>query len=321
LGAAADRWSSGRDGIMKYLVLGGGGFMGSFIVDALLARGDAVRIFDRPSLVRYREFSPSEPVEWQEGDFQSAADLAAAVQGIDVVFHLVSTTLPKSSNDDPEFDVTSNVVGTIRLLDLSIRRGIRKVIFISSGGTVYGRPTTLPVGEDHPTEPIVSYGISKLAIEKYLRLYHELHGLEYAVLRVANPYGERQRVNAAQGAVAVFLHRALADQPIQIWGDGSVVRDYIHVSDVVDAFLAAAAYRGSQRVFNIGSGTGCSLNELLGHIESLLGRPVRREYLAARSFDVPASVLDITRAREVLGWSPSVSLRDGLARTIEFLQT
>ncbi|MET0507558.1 MAG: NAD-dependent epimerase/dehydratase family protein [Burkholderiaceae bacterium] len=306
---------------MKYLVLGGGGFMGSFIVDALLARGDAVRIFDRPSLVRYREFSPGEPVEWQEGDFQSAADLAAAVQGIDVVFHLVSTTLPKSSNDDPEFDVTSNVVGTIRLLDLSIRRGIRKVIFISSGGTVYGRPTTLPVGEDHPTEPIVSYGISKLAIEKYLRLYHELHGLEYAVLRVANPYGERQRVNAAQGAVAVFLHRALADQPIQIWGDGSVVRDYIHVSDVVDAFLAAAAYRGSQRVFNIGSGTGCSLNELLGHIESLLGRPVRREYLAARSFDVPASVLDITRAREVLGWSPSVSLRDGLARTIEFLQT
>ncbi len=306
---------------MKYLVLGGGGFMGSFIVDALLARGDAVRIFDRPSLVRYREFSPGEPVEWQEGDFQSAADLAAAVQGIDVVFHLVSTTLPKSSNDDPEFDVTSNVVGTIRLLDLSIRRGIRKVIFISSGGTVYGRPTTLPVGEDHPTEPIVSYGISKLAIEKYLRLYHELHGLEYAVLRVANPYGERQRVNAAQGAVAVFLHRALADQPIQIWGDGSVVRDYIHVSDVVDAFLAAAAYRGSQRVFNIGSGTGCSLNELLGHIESLLGRPVRREYLAARSFDVPASVLDITRAREVLGWSPSVSLRDGLARTIEFLRT
>jgi UDP-glucose 4-epimerase len=305
---------------MKYLVLGGGGFMGSWIVDALLARGATVRIFERPALVRYRMFTPDERIEWCEGDFQSARDVERAIEGIDLVFHLVSTTLPKNSNDDPVFDVSSNVVGTIRLLELAVTHRIGKIVFISSGGTVYGTPKKVPIPETHPTEPLVSYGISKLAIEKYLGLYQTLHGLRYAVLRVANPYGERQRMNAAQGAVAVFLHRALAGQPIEIWGDGSVVRDYIHVSDVVSAFLAAADHPGDAGIFNIGSGTGHSLNELIETMESLLGQPVQRRYLTARPFDVPTSILDIGKAREVLGWSPRVDLRSGLERTIRYLR-
>jgi UDP-glucose 4-epimerase len=239
-----------------------------------------------------------------------------AVSGCEVIIHLVSTTLPKNSNDDPVFDVEGNVIGTLRLLDAARAARVRKVVFISSGGTVYGIPREVPIPESHPTEPRVSYAIAKLAIEKYLELYQLLHGLDYVVLRVANPYGARQRVDAAQGDVAVFLDRALRNETIEIWGDGSVVRDYLHISDVARAFLRAVDYTGEPRVFNIGSGAGCSLNELIGSIERLLGRPVARRYLAPRPFDVPRNVLDIARARDVLGWSPTVSLDEGLRATL-----
>ena len=303
---------------MKCLVLGGGGFIGSHIVDSLLASGHAVRVFERPRVPRYRAFMATEPLEWTEGDFQSASMVEDAVQGSEVVIHLVSTTLPKSSNDDPAFDVESNVIGTLRLLQAACVAKVRKVVFISSGGTVYGVPQAIPIPEWHPTEPRVSYAIVKLAIEKYLALFQSLHGIDYVVLRVANPYGERQRADSAQGAVAVFLDRALRDAPIEILGDGSVVRDYIHVSDVARAFLCAVDYSGEPRVFNIGSGSGCSLNELVAAIERLLGRTVQRRHLPGRSFDVPRNVLDITRARDVLGWSPRVSLDAGLAATLDW---
>ncbi len=214
------------------------------------------------------------------------------------------------------FDVESNVVGTLRMLHAASRGEVRKVVFISSGGTVYGMPQAVPIPESHPTEPRVSYAIAKLAIEKYLALFQSTHGLDHVVLRVANPYGERQRVDAAQGAVAVFLDRALRREPIEIWGDGTVVRDYLHVSDVARAFLRAIDYSGEPRVFNIGSGSGCSLNELLAAIERLLGRTVERRYLPGRGFDVPRNVLDITRARDVLGWAPRVSLEEGLRATL-----
>jgi len=306
---------------MKCLVLGGGGFIGSHVVDGLLDGGHAVRVFERPRVPPYRSFTPSESVEWVEGDFQSASMVEEALQGCEVIIHLVSTTLPKNSNDDPVFDVESNVVGTLRMLHAAAAAGVRKVVFISSGGTVYGMPQIDPIPESHPTEPRVSYGIAKLAIEKYLALFHSLHGLEYVVLRVANPYGERQRVEAAQGAVAVFLDRALRGEPIEIWGDGTVVRDFLHISDVARAFLRAIDFSGEPRVFNIGSGTGCSLNELVATIERLLGRPVERRYLPGRGFDVPRNVLDISRSRDVLGWVPRMSLEDGLRVTVAWARS
>ena len=305
---------------MRCLILGGGGFIGSFLVDRLLALGHEARIFERPRVLPYRAFGHGENVEWCVGDFQSAADVEAAVQGCSVVFHLVSTTLPKNSNDDPIYDVETNLVGTLRLLAAAVRCAVKKVVFISSGGTVYGIPNRIPVSEEHPTDPLVSYGIAKLTIEKYLHLYWRLHGLDYCVLRVANPFGERQRVDTAQGAVAVFLSRALASEPIEIWGDGSVTRDYVYIEDVVDAFIMAMNHDGEPRVFNVGSGEGRSLNQLLTIMEDLLGRPVERRYMTARKFDVPANVLDITRAWGVLGWQPRVSFREGLQRTLDWMR-
>jgi UDP-glucose 4-epimerase len=305
---------------MKCLVLGAGGFIGSFIADRLLIEGNFVRIFERPRVVPYRVFMPYEKVEWLQGDFLSRADVAAAVQSCEMVFHLISTTLPKSSNDDPVYDVESNLVPTLQLLESAVRYGVRKVIFISSGGTIYGIPRQLPIPETHPTDPLVSYGAVKLAIEKYLHIYYTMYGLDYSVLRVANPFGERQRANTAQGAVAVFLSKALANDTIDVWGDGSVKRDFIYIQDVVDAFIQSMDHFGEPHVFNIGSGHGRSVNELLSAIEDLVGHPVMRRYLPARKFDVPASVLDISRARDILGWQPRFSFRYGLQRTLDWMR-
>ena len=305
---------------MKCLVLGGGGFIGSHLTQGLLAKGHGVAVFDRPNLILPPELQSDPRISWFEGDFLNQDELAPAMVGVDVVFHLVSATLPKSSNDNPAYDVQSNVVGTLRLLELARVCRVSRVVFASSGGTVYGVPQALPISESHPTEPMVSYGIAKLAIEKYLHMYQALHGIEYCVLRLANPFGERQRVSAAQGAVGVFLHKALREETISIWGDGGVTRDYIYIKDVVSAFISAMSWQGDARVFNIGSGEGLSLNDILSAIENLLGRPVERRYEPARSFDVPVNVLDTTRAREHLGWEPSITFQDGLARTLAWMR-
>lgn len=305
---------------LKCVIFGGGGFIGSHIADHLLRSGHSVRIFERPRIPLYRSFEAHERVEWITGDLLSNHDLSDAIQGADVVLHLVSTTLPKNSSDDPIYDVQSNLVGSLQMLNTMVTHRVKKIVFISSGGTVYGNPEYLPIDERHPTNPNVSYGITKLAIEKYLLLYEKMHGIKAVILRVANPFGERQRVETAQGAVGVFLHRALSGRPIEIWGDGSVVRDYLYVSDVAEAFVKAVEYQGDKNIFNISSGKGTSLNELLDLLENLLARPIQRRYLPGRSFDVPVSILSNALTRQELGWQPAVPLHDGIVRTLAWME-
>jgi len=299
---------------MKCVLVGGAGFIGLHLAERLLAAGHTVRVFD----LRDGDTPRHRDIEWVRGDFLDTGSVRGALAGCDAVFHLAWTTLPKSSNDDPAADVETNVVGTLRLLEAW--RGNRgKFVFVSSGGTVYGVPRTVPIAEDHPTQPISSYGITKLTIEKYLELYRVLHGLDYCVLRLANPFGERQRVETGQGAVTAFLHRARRGEPVEIWGDGRVVRDYIYIGDIADALARTLDYRGSRRVVNIGSGIGRDLNQLAAAIESVTGRRLERRYLPGRGFDVPANVLDISLARAELGWRPATSFEEGLARTLASL--
>lgn len=306
---------------MKSLILGGGGFIGIHLSKALLARGHAVRILERPRLRLDSAISLPNEVEWVEGDFTNPADVADALSGCDKVFHLISTTLPKTSNDNPLYDLETNVAATLRMLDIIRHDTVaRKIVFLSSGGTVYGNPTTTPISEQHPTEPLCAYGIGKLAIEKYLELYRRLYGIEYAALRLANPYGEHQRVDAMQGAIPVFMHKALTNEAIEIWGDGSVVRDYIYISDVVNAIMLAMEYTGPQHLFNVGSGTGTSLNDLVKTLEILLGRPVAYRHLPARKFDASVNVLDIGLASKQLGWKPEVSLIDGMRKLLDHMR-
>lgn len=305
---------------MKIAVFGGGGFIGSAICDRLLKKGHELRIFERPRVEPYRRFSEKEVVEWMAGDFLSVHDVTTAIDGVDTVIHLISTTLPKSSNDDPVYDVQSNLVASLQLLNAMVKKNVKKIVFISSGGTVYGNPVYLPIDEKHPTDPLVSYGITKLAIEKYLLMYQHFHELKTIILRVANPYGERQRIETAQGAVTVFAKKALFNEPIEIWGDGTVTRDYIYISDVAEAFVRAVDYDGENSVFNISSGKGVNLNELISLIENILGRQVWCKYCGSRPFDVPVNVLDSSLAQQELGWQPRMALKEGLCRTIEWLQ-
>lgn len=301
---------------MKILVLGGGGFIGSHLCEALLLAGHQVRVFEYPGIKPLCPPEALRQIEWMEGDFTNPVQVDDAVQGCEVVYHLISTTLPKTSNDNPVYDIESNVISTVQMLQSACRHRVKKIIFASSGGTVYGIPQQIPIAEEHPTDPISSYGISKLAIEKYLHLFHTLHGVDYCILRLANPYGERQRATASQGAVAVFLNKALRGEPIEIWGDGSVTRDYIYIADVITAMLKAMPLRGGQRIFNVGSGVGISLNQMLADMENILGKTVERVYLPSRNFDVPANVLDIRRIRQALGWSPQTGFADGIALTL-----
>jgi len=304
----------------RCLVLGGKGFIGSHLVEALLAEGYTVRVFDRANIPPLNSAAVAARVEWMDGDFTSEADVARALVGCDICYHLVSTTLPQSSNADPVFDVETNIAGTIRLLNHAVSNRVRKVIFISSGGTVYGVPQTVPIAEDHPTNPICSYGITKLAIEKYLHLYHVLHELDYAVLRLANPFGERQRIQASQGAVAVFMGKILRGDKIEIWGDGSVVRDYIYIGDATRAMVMAASHSGAEKTFNIGSGDGVSLNQIIAGIEEVTGRKANVTYTPARAFDVPVSVLALDRAKTELGWTPNTTFTDGLRKLMTWMK-
>lgn len=305
---------------MRCVILGGGGFIGSAVADRLLADRHELRIFERPRIEKYRKFLAEEQVEWIAGDLLSSHEISEAIDGADVVLHLVSSTLPKSSNDDPIYDVQSNLVGTLQILNAMVVKNVKKLIFISSGGTVYGKVAYLPIDESHPTEPLVSYGVTKLAIEKYLAIFERLHGIKTVTLRVTNPYGERQRVETGQGAVGVFLHRALTKQPIDIWGDGSAIRDFIHVSDVAEAFAQAISYTGSYNVFNVSSGKGTSLNELIGLLEELLDVSIECRHFASRPFDAPVSILSNALAAEQLKWTPKLSVREGIARTAVWMR-
>jgi UDP-glucose 4-epimerase len=302
------------------LVLGGTGFLGSHIADALAKHGHKVRIFARHPPSEVDLWGPNHSMDVVVGDLVSGEGLSQALDGVEWVFHYASTTVPATSNADPAYDIHSNLVGTVRLLEKAVRCGVHKVIFPSSGGTVYGYPQQLPIPETHPTEPICSHGITKLAIEKYLALYEHLYGLDYLVLRCANPYGERQNPLGLQGAVSVFLGRIAHNQPITVWGDGSAVRDYIYVADAVDATLMALEATCDERIFNVGSGWGTSLNELVTLVARVTGRNDLVEYAPGRPSDVPINVLDASLIRRTTGWQPRVSFEEGVARTWEWVR-
>lgn len=303
----------------KFLILGGLGFIGRHIALALLSRGYKVRILDR-SPVDLQDvlpiFANSKNLEYVAGNFGNSESISNALNGCDCCIHLVTTTLPATSNTDKVFDVQSNLIGTIQLLEAMRNQGLKKLIFLSSGGTVYGNPVYTPIDEDHPTNPLSSYGIVKLAIEKYCRLYNHLHETKAIALRLSNPYGPGQSGNGIQGAVSAFLTKALTGQPIEIWGDGSVVRDYIHIDDVTNAILSAISYDGNEAVFNVGSGTGTSLNEIVDCLRKSFNPKLTVNYKASRSLDVSTNILDISRARRELGWSPNIEFESGIQALI-----
>ena len=304
----------------RCLVLGGKGFIGSHLVDRLVDMGFSVRVFDRPADSGDKGVEFKDGVEVYKGDFINESDLSDALEEVDYVFHLISTTTPRTSTDNPVYDIETNLVGTLRLLNFIKKSRNIKLIFVSSGGTVYGIPSFTPIPETHSTQPICSYGVCKLTIENYLNAYNHLYGLDYTVLRVSNPFGERQNPKAIQGAIPVFLLKILENQKISIWGDGSVSRDFIYISDVIDALVLVMEKKLVHKVFNIGSGIATSLNDLIKIMKNVTGYLPEVEYLPARDFDVPVNYLDISQAYSEFGWTPKSSLTEGLKKTWSWLR-
>jgi UDP-glucose 4-epimerase len=304
----------------RVVVLGGLGFIGSHLCRALITSGHLVRIFDKLYASHELVADFQDRIEIVEGDIACAEDVLCAIRDAATLVHLVHTTVPGSSMKDPVHDITTNIVSAVRWLERLSETQLRRIIFVSSGGAVYGIAQNTPIKEDHPTNPISAYGISKLAIEKYIAMYASMFGIEYAVLRPSNVYGEGQRLQIGQGVIGVMADRALRGEPLELWGNGTTLRDYLHVSDMVAAVMRLISYRGTTKIFNVSSGVGHSVLDIIAILRSLLPNFPEVVRKPERGFDVPSNVLDSSKLRMETGWEPTVSLHEGIARTVEAMK-
>lgn len=292
---------------MRAVVFGGGGFLGSQVARWLAGRGHTVRVFD----LRPPKLVPGVLVDYREGNFLNPSDVDAALaDGVDLVLHFVSTTVPASSANNVPVEIESNVAATVRLLDLMVRRGVHRIGFPSSGGTVYGSASE-PHREDESPRPTCPYGLGKLIIEDLLRFYRDQRGIDYQIWRIANPYGDDARLHVAQGVIDAFLHRIRAGQAVTIWGDGSAVRDFIFVDDVASAIGQLVEGDAWGEIVNIGTGRGCAIAEAVDVIREVVARPVQIE--RRQGYTGPArAVLDSSKLRRITGWEPSYDLTAGV---------
>jgi UDP-glucose 4-epimerase len=296
-------------------VFGAAGFLGRSLVHDLVSRGAQVRAVSRS----FADWGPDlfPDVMRIAAELSDQTVMTAALSGVTHVVQLASDASPGFGNSQLVRDLETSVIPHIAFLDLCQKMGVRRVVFASSGGTIYGRPAQLPIPETHPTRPLNSYGLTKLVIESYIALYSETSGLDHVILRISNPFGPYQRFRKGQGLVPNVIAHLLDETPVPIYGDGMDQRDYVFIDDVCTAFQAALFHRDAVRqTLNIGSGTGSSVLDVLGIMESLLHRPIPRRSVQGRSTDVARSILDIGRAKVVLGWAPQVSLTSGLQRTL-----
>ena len=299
---------------MNYLILGAGGFIGRNLVESLMEVPDAaLTLFDRDPIA----YPVTSNCRCVTGNFGMDTDFAALTRDADVVYHLVSTTLPGNSNENMEKGFVDNVLATMRLLDACVANRVGKVVFISSGGTVYGMDAQPPLAESAPTDPINGYGLQKLTIEKTLYLYRYLHGLDYRIVRLSNPYGKYKKAYGIQGVVNTFVHKAVTGEALSVFGDGNVVRDYIHIDDAIAAIRNIEKYEGEHKLFNVGSGQGHSVKDIIALLEKILGKPLSVTYTPGRKADVPVNVLDVSRYESEFGPICTISLEDGIRELLE----
>lgn len=305
---------------MNIVILGAAGFIGTNLT-LELAKNRENKIIVVDEKMEYFNSAIEFPnVKKYLLRFEPDTDFADVLEGQDVVYHLISTNNPTSSNKDIGHDITDNVKISISLLEACVRSHVKKVVFISSGGTVYGKTTSFPIKEEAVTDPITTYGIQKLTIEKLLYLYHYVYDLEYSVIRLSNPFGPFQRPNGKLGVVTTFIHKALQGERLLVYGDGSVVRDYIYITDAINGIIRIANSDCEERIFNLGSGKGTSVNEIIDIIKKVVQIPVDVEYVEERAVDVPINVLDSSKYESYFGKRKMKSLEEGVRLTMEFLK-
>ncbi len=301
---------------MNILLIGGGGFIGTHIVEQLDCKQHKITVFNR-SKNRFAE--ELKDIKYIYGDFSDTDAIRKALEGIDIVYHLLSTTVPSTADNDPLHDAQSNLIGTIKLLDTLQGSSVKRIIYSSSGGTVYGNPKYIPIDEKHPLSPIGSYGIIKVAIESYIQLYAKKLNLSYLIIRPSNPYGPYQNFEGVQGVISTFLYKEIQEESLTVWGDGKAIRDYIYISDIADFFIKAGL-TDIEGVFNLGSGEGHSVNDIITNIGQITGLKTNVEYIEADTFNVNEVVLDISKAWNTFAWKPKISLKEGMFMHYEWIK-
>lgn len=307
---------------MKIILLGAAGFIGTNLVfDLAKDPTNQITVVDRDisyfQNIMDRHLQNVRPVE---SALAVDTDYEALVRGHEVVYHLISTTMPTNSNQAISEELKANVILSANLFEACVHQQVQKVVFLSSGGTVYGKEVQCPLNEKTPTNPITSYGVQKVTIEKLLYLYNYMHGLDYRIIRLANPYGPYQRPNGILGAVTTFTYKALKGEEIQVYGDGSVMRDFIYIDDAVRGIIKIVNGTDAHHTFNLGCGYGTSIKQVLDTIEQTLGVSVKVNYTEGRKVDVPVNYLDIKRYETAYGALNPITLSEGIRRTAAFMR-
>jgi UDP-glucose 4-epimerase len=298
----------------RLVILGGSGFMGQNLLRLLPPGRWQTLVYDQKP-PRFHQ-----PDRYVQGDLAEVDQASELVEAGDVVIHLVHQGIPADSAQDPAAEVSSNLYPFLRLLPALARRRPALFLYSSTGGQIYGHAQSLPVSEDAPTRPISAYGVVKLAMEHYLRIFASAQALPFLIVRISNPYGPFQEETNRHGAVPAIMRALLLDRPFIRYGRGDTVRDYIHVDDVISALLKLIEAGARDQVFNLGTGQGTSLNELIARIEDISGKKLKLKQEAIRSTDVLMNVLDAARLRQAAGWEPRINLDFGLSLTWEYLK-
>lgn len=306
---------------MNIILFGAAGFIGkNLTVELSKNKEDILTLVDEKKeffldILQYK----LENVSIKEVFFNERSNFDDLLEGQDIVYHLVSTTVPATSNQSIAQELMANVIVTIYLLDSCVRCNIKKIVFLSSGGTIYGKDICCPIREESPSYPINSYGLQKLYIEKLIYLYHYMYGLDYRIIRLSNPYGPFQRPNGILGAVSTFTYKALKGEEIIVYGDGTVIRDFIYIDNAIKAIINIVEGEKKYRIFNVGCGYGTSIRNLLNVISSTLKVKLKISYKQERKMDVPENYLDITRYETCYGKIDAIPLNEGISKTAAFM--
>ena len=303
----------------KILVTGGGGFIGSHLVDKLIEIGHKVVVIDNLSTGKKENLNPK--AKFYKIDICSPKiSEIFKKEKIQFVFHLASQINVKKSVENPILDAKINILGSLNIIKIGKEFKIKKIIFSSSGGAVYGEAKKIPTPENYFERPISPYGISKLAIENYLKFYRDFFGLNFISLRLSNVYGPRQNSKGEGGVIAIFTDKLLKENQPEIFGDGNQTRDFIYIDDAVSAFVKALQYDGKELIFNIGTQTEISINNLYQKLLKIIGVKIKPQYNLARPGDLKRSCLDISKAKRELKWKPNYNLEEGLIKTVSWFK-
>lgn len=304
---------------MTILVLGGCGFIGSHLVAKLVRKGHDVRIFDRLNVSVDNVKQILDKVELCCGDFSDEWAVDEALNGCDIVYHLITTTFPGMTRKSGIYDVRSNLIPSIYLLESALQKKIKHIIYLSSGGTVYGNIGKSLINETDETKPVTLYGLSKLGIENYIRFFCQQSELKSTILRASNVYGPKQNIHGLQGLIAVALGNVLYGKPQEIWGNGEICRDYLYIDDLVDALYLTMERGVGNRLFNVGSGKGYTINEIIGIIERVTMKKLLITNRDEKTQQIVRNVLSNEEIKKEFGWVPYTDIESGIKKTWEWV--